>query len=67
MNELTWGEMLTEYLEKERQIIHNCAADYNHTTARKGMEQEFEQALIKAEMLEKAIAKDREAKLPFQD
>jgi hypothetical protein len=67
MAEMTWGEMLQEYLERERQVIHNCSADYHHTTARKGMEQEFEAALIKAEMLESALKKLDEARKPFMD
>lgn len=48
-------ELLHLYLEKERQLIFECSADYRFETAKKGFEQEHEAAVLRASILHEML------------
>lgn len=48
-------ELLYLYLERERQMIFECSADYRFETAKKGFEQEHEAAVLRASILQEML------------
>ena len=53
---MTKKELLQRYLEKERQAVFEFSADYAHKTAKKGCENEHEEAVLKVSLLEDMIS-----------
>ena len=52
---MTKKELLQTYLEEEKQTVFECSADYQHKTAKKGFEQQHEEAVIRVSLLEEMI------------
>ena len=48
--------LLEMYLEKERQAVFEYSADYRHKTAKKGFEQEHEEAVLRVSLLEEMLS-----------
>ena len=51
----TTRELLTDYLETERNNVFSYAADYRMTQAKRGYEREFSEAKERAEILQNLI------------
>lgn len=49
---MTIKELLSEYLEDERNNVFSYAADYRMTQPKRGYEREFSEARERAELLE---------------
>jgi hypothetical protein len=52
---MTKAELLQMYLEKEKQTVFELSADYQHKTAKKGFEQEHEDAVVRVSLLEEML------------
>lgn len=48
-------ELLHLYLEREKQLIFEYSADYQFKTAKKGFEQEHEEAVLRASILQEML------------
>ena len=52
---MTIKNLVTEYLEQERQNVFTYAANYTMTQPKKGYEREFAEAQERAELLEELL------------
>ncbi|MGN0136541.1 hypothetical protein [Anaerotignum sp.] len=55
---MTRKELLQTFLREKKQRVFECSADYEHKTAKKGFEQQHEEATIAVDMLEEMIAEE---------
>ena len=53
---MTKKELLQEYLEEEKQKVHDASADFDHEIPKKGCEHKYEEAVLKVSLLEDMIS-----------